>query len=186
MSVRNTNEIFELLLAPHMDSAFNLARWLARNDHDAADIVQESCLRALRFSAGFSGDRPREWFLRIVRNTAYTMLKDRNVHAAAPLESISPPADSEQNPERLVLRDIDIARLRTEIEALPEDFREVIVLREFEELSYEEIARIAGVPIGTVMSRLARARGRLQERLTRDDREAPDPRARAASPKKEG
>ncbi len=161
---QTSDDAFERVLAPHLDAAYNLARWLAGNEDDAADIVQEASLRALRFSGGFAGDRPREWFLRIVRNTAYTMLKRRGGEPLVSLDEIGAPADNEQNPERLVLRDIDIAQLRTAIDELPNEFREVIVLRELEELSYEEIARIAEIPLGTVMSRLARARTRLQER----------------------
>jgi RNA polymerase sigma-70 factor (ECF subfamily) len=134
---------------------------LTRNDHDAEDVAQEACLRAMRFFDGFRGGAVRPWLLTIVRNTYLTWLQKSKVKEMAPLEY-----DVESkaaNPEEQLLERVDGQALRQALDALPAEYREVIVLRELEELSYKEIAEIAGIPIGTVMSRLARARRRLQE-----------------------
>jgi RNA polymerase sigma factor (sigma-70 family) len=153
--------IFEQAVLPHLDAAYNLARWLTRNDHDAEDVAQEACLRAMRFFDGFRGGAVRPWLLTIVRNTYLTWLQKSKVKEMTPLEY-----DVESkaaNPEEQLLERVDGQALRQALDALPADYREVLVLRELEELSYKEIAEIAGIPIGTVMSRLARARRRLQE-----------------------
>jgi RNA polymerase sigma-70 factor (ECF subfamily) len=153
--------VFEQAVLPHLDAAYNLARWLTRNDHDAEDVAQEACLRAMRFFDGFRGGAVRPWLLTIVRNTYLTWLQKSKVKEMAPLEY-----DVESkaaNPEEQLLERVDGQVLRQALDALPAEYREVIVLRELEELSYKEIAEIAGIPIGTVMSRLARARRRLQE-----------------------
>jgi RNA polymerase sigma-70 factor (ECF subfamily) len=170
MSIFSANRTakFEEVVLPHLDAAYNLARWLTRNEEDAKDVVQEACLRALKFVGGFKGENSRSWFLSIVRNTAYTMLKAKQ-HDMEPLTdaTLSAAVSGSENPQAVVLKEIDIQRLREAVEDLPLEFREVIVLREFQELSYEDVAKVAGIPIGTVMSRLARARARLHERLTR-------------------
>ena len=156
-----SNSNFEQAVAPHIDAAYNLARWLTRNDDDASDVAQESLLRALRFFDGFRGGAFRPWLLTIVRNTYLTWIQKNQPQALTPLED-----DTESrgaNPEELLLERVDGERLRRALDDLPREYREVIVLRELEELSYKEIAEIAGIPIGTVMSRLARARRRLQE-----------------------
>jgi len=152
---------------PHLDAAYNLARWLTRNDQDAEDVVQEACLRALRFYAGFQGRDGRAWLLAIVRNTSYSWLrKHRAWEHVTPLEEAHEAIpDRGCGPEDLALRSVDKEMLRQALEALPIENREVIVLRELEGLSYKEIATIADLPIGTVMSRLARGRQRLQREL---------------------
>jgi RNA polymerase sigma factor (sigma-70 family) len=162
-------ERFEALALPHLDAAYNLARWLTRSDHDAHDVVQEAYLRAFKFFGGFRGDNPRSWLLAIVRNTCYSWLQqNRGKNANASLdalldsgaaEAMLAMAESPENdPENLLRRKNDKAMLNSALERLPEEFREVIVLRELEELSYREIATVTGVPLGTVMSRLSRAR----------------------------
>jgi RNA polymerase sigma-70 factor (ECF subfamily) len=153
--------VFEQAVLPHLDAAYNLARWLTRNDHDAEDVAQEACLRAMRFFDGFRGGAVRPWLLTIVRNTYLTWLQKSKVKEMAPLE-YDVESDA-ANPEEQLLERVDSQSLRQALDALPAEYREVIVLRELEELSYKEIAEIAGIPIGTVMSRLARARRRLQE-----------------------
>lgn len=163
----NRTDAFERVVLPHLDAAYTLARWLTRND-DASDVVQEASLRALKFVDGYRGENGRAWFLSIVRNTCYTWLKAKNSAEAEPLLEDALPAGA-SSPEALVMKEIDIQLLRAAIEELPVEFREVIILRELQELSYEDVARVAGIPIGTVMSRLARARGRLVERLTRQN-----------------
>ncbi len=166
---------FERLLASHLDAAWNLARWLTRNPQDAEDCVQDACLRAWRFFDGFRGGDERAWLLTIVRNSCYSHLQ-RQRQLAAPLEyevdldslqpqeSTDPPAQSE-SPEMQLLRQADAQRLEAAIQTLPPEYREVLVLREMEDLPYKQIADIAGVPIGTVMSRLSRARAQLRHRL---------------------
>jgi RNA polymerase sigma-70 factor (ECF subfamily) len=158
---------FEEAILPHLDAAYNLARWLMRSDADADDAVQDACLRALRFFGGFRGGDGRVWLLAIVRNTCYSKLKgnrtqqfetsfDEEAHG----HSLEGP-----DPEGVLLKSLDAAALQRAVEALPEEFREVIVMRELEGLSYKEIADVTEMPIGTVMSRLARARTRLQRSL---------------------
>jgi RNA polymerase sigma-70 factor (ECF subfamily) len=156
---------FEQLVLPHLDAAYNLARWLARDVDDAEDVVQEACLRALRYVASLDGRSARAWFLTIVRHAFYdwcrrnrpaSMERDGNdaVDAAADPDAI--------DPEQAMVRIAEARVLSDAIAALPLPFREVLVLREIEDLSYKEIARVLDIPIGTVMSRLARARGLLQ------------------------
>ncbi len=161
-------EQVERALLPHLDAAYNLARWLVGDPHDAEDVVQEAYLRALRFFASFRGGDGRGWLLAIVRHTCYDWLRQ---HRAASFttpfeEEIHSPEEASWNPERLLLRDADASLLRGALEALPVEAREILVLRELEGLSYKEIAAVAGIPVGTVMSRLARARSRLQRELT--------------------
>jgi RNA polymerase sigma factor (sigma-70 family) len=167
--VQDRNQIsqFEAMIYPHLDAAYNLARWLVRNDQDAEDMVQEACLRALKFFGGFRGADCRAWLLTIVRNTCYTWLRQHRAHElAVPLDADSYNANCDTfDPEMMVQRSADSQRLRQALEDLPVEFREVIVLRELEGLSYKAIANIADIPLGTVMSRLARARRRLQHSL---------------------
>jgi len=157
-----------------MDAAYNLARWLVRDDHDAQDVVQEAYLRAFRFAAGFRGGDPRAWILAIVRNVAFTWLK-RNRGADPPTEfdeEVHSGATVESGLETDTVRKADDAMLRAALDDLADEFREVIVMRDIEGLSYKEIAAAADIPIGTVMSRLARARGKLarslQERIAKE------------------
>jgi RNA polymerase sigma-70 factor, ECF subfamily len=159
---------FEESVLPHLDSAYNLARWLTRNGHDAEDLVQESLLRAFRAFPGFRGDDGRAWLLAVVRNVCYTWLrKNRQQELTTEFDEKVHTLEGDMlNPERLVLREGDNARVRQALEELPAEFREVLVLREIEGLSYKEISTVVDIPVGTVMSRLARARGRLQQGLT--------------------
>ena len=158
---------FEKAVLPHLDAAYNLARWLTRNDADADDVVQEAYLRAFRFFGGFQGEDGRAWLLGIVRNTSYTwMQRNRSPELNTPLDDEPREVKSDDlNPEALLLQKADAKMLRQAVEELPLEFREVLVLRELDEMSYKQIAVVADLPIGTVMSRLARARKRLQQIL---------------------
>ena len=164
MNDEQTRARFETLLLPLMNDAYNLARWLMKNQEDAEDMVQESYLRAFRFFASFhEGTNCRAWFLRIVRNTCYTELGTRDPkHKQVPLDSeIDEIEDTSPLPSVRLSQKTTVAAVREAIAALPLEFREVVVLRELEGLSYKEIAEVSGVPLGTVMSRLARARHQL-------------------------
>jgi RNA polymerase sigma-70 factor, ECF subfamily len=161
---------FEALVLPHLDAAFNLARWLLRSGTDAEDAAQEAMLRAYRFFPGFRGGDVRAWLLQIVRNTCFTWM-EKNRHGKDMTEfdeelhgSASP------TPESLAIAADSRGRLTEALEALPSRFREVIVLRELEGCSYKEIATITSIPIGTVMSTLSRARRQLQLALTNPDK----------------
>jgi RNA polymerase sigma-70 factor (ECF subfamily) len=153
---------FDEMVLPHLDAAWNLARWLAGNDHDAADIAQEACVRAWQFRGGFRGGNGRAWLLTIVRNTAYTWFRKNRPQTMVALndEELSEMEDPASHASSF--HNADIAVLRAALEELPVEFREALVLRELEGLSYKEIADVADVPLGTVMSRLARARRMLQ------------------------
>ena len=165
---------FETLVLPHLDAAYTLARYLTGNAHDAEDIVQDACLRALRYFDGFRGGEgtgARAWLLTIVRNTAYTW---RRRHRADALttefdELEHSQAVAGEDPEEVLLQVPAGETLRRVLASLAPEFREVIVLRELEGLSYKEISQVAGVPVGTVMSRLSRARARLQEALRNEE-----------------
>ena len=165
---------FEAAALPHLDAAYNLARWLLRDDQNARDVVQEAYLRAFRFFDGFNGGDARPWLLRIVRNASYTWLHDsgRDVDAVEFDEERHSPvgvcdvAQDRDNPEQLLLQKIETSRIDAAIERLPLVFREVLILREMDEMSYEQIARVVAVPVGTVMSRLARARALLRAALS--------------------
>lgn len=162
---------FERTIMPHLGASYNLARWLTRDDHDAEDVVQEAYLRALRSFDRYRGGDPRAWVLTIVRNTCYTWLRQkRAANAARTGDAVDEsgaeiPADPAAEPEAQCIRDADGRLLREALEALPTEFREALVLRELEGFSYKEIADIADIPLGTVMSRLARARTHLQRFL---------------------
>jgi RNA polymerase sigma-70 factor, ECF subfamily len=154
---------FEEIVLPHLDAAFNYARWLTRQDAEAEDVVQDACVRAMRFLPSLRGEDARAWLFTIVRNTWYSRVTRRPV-AVEPLpedNAVDAPSDEALNPEARLLQQRDIARVREALDELPVDFREVLVLREIEGLSYKEIAGVVQVPIGTVMSRIARARDRL-------------------------
>ena len=162
-------ERFEQTVLPHLDAAYNLARWLTRNDQDAQDVAQEACLRAFRFFDGYQGGNMRAWLLTIVRNTCYTWLHQNRAPGSLEVfdeEIHSAEISSSPNPEVQVLASADKETLRRALEELPDVFREALVLRELEGMSYKEIADVTSVSLGTVMSRLARARTRLRESLS--------------------
>ena len=158
---------FEALMLPHLDAAQNLARWLLRNEQDAQDVVQEAYLRALKSFGGFHGSNGRAWLLTIVRNTSYTLMKkNRAVDLTTTFDEERHATDYESaNPAALLEQTEDAELVREAMDHLPAEFREILVLRHLEGLSYKEIADIAQIPPGTVMSRLARARGKLKEYL---------------------
>lgn len=166
---------FEQAVLPHMDAAYNLARWLTRNDHDAEDVVQEATYRALKYFSAFRGENSRAWLLTIVRNTCYSWLRQNRSRDIVPLPDENPPVETDvslfqsmvqtMNPEALLLSRGDQEMFQKALEALPAEFREVMILREMEEMSYKEIAGICNLPMGTVMSRLARGRKLLQRCL---------------------
>ncbi len=152
---------------PHLDAAYNLARWLTRNDHDAQDLVQMSFIRAVRFFDGYKGGNARAWLLTILRNTFYNELRDHHhdeIHFDETLhsdqEALNEAAqfDMGSNPENILASRDTCRGVNQALQKLPASFREVIILKEMEEFSYSEIAEITGIPIGTVMSRLARGR----------------------------
>jgi RNA polymerase sigma-70 factor, ECF subfamily len=162
---------FEHLVLPHLDAGYNLARWLLRNDHDAEDVMQDAVVRAFRFFEGFRGDNPRAWLLSVVRNRAYTFLQQNRARELATEfdEELHVEPAEDETPEVLLLRSARQRVLNEAVEALPVEFREVFVLREMEGLSYREIADLAQVPIGTVMSRLSRARRQLKVAVAKRD-----------------
>lgn len=159
---------FEQVVLPHLDAAYNLARWLTRREHDAEDVVQDAYLRAFNAFGQFHGGDPRCWLLTIVRNTCYTWLgRNRERAPAASFdEALHDVATCASDPQVMLQQHADRDAVRRAVEALPVEFREVLILREFEGLSYQQIAAVADLPIGTVMSRLARARQRLTCALT--------------------
>jgi RNA polymerase sigma-70 factor (ECF subfamily) len=164
---QNLTRRFEQAVLPHLDAAYNLARWLCADGHDAEDVVQEAYLRAFRAFGNFRGEETRCWLLTIVRNTCYTWLtKNRSrMHELTP-ELDSPKVISDAfDPQAPLIREAEVQLVHTALEDLPPEYREVIVLRELEELSYKQISQIAAVPIGTVMSRLSRARQRLESAI---------------------
>jgi RNA polymerase sigma-70 factor (ECF subfamily) len=167
MDAREQAELFERAVLPHLDAAYNLARWLAGNDHDAQDVAQEASLRAFRFFGSFRGDNARAWLLAIVRNTFFTWVR-KNRPGVKTVEIDDEALDIEDDSANLEAVNplfADAEAVRRAIADLPVEFREIVILREMEGFSYKEIAELAEVPIGTVMSRLARARKLLQKRL---------------------
>jgi RNA polymerase sigma-70 factor (ECF subfamily) len=166
---QDKQERFEGVVMPHLDAAYNLARWLTRNEHDAEDVVQDAFLRAFRFFDGFRGGNGKAWLLSIVRNTCYSWLEQNRRYELATDLDDEQLADSQEDgahPDLLLIKGEDQQLVREALEQLPPEFREVMILRELEELSYKEIAAVTQVPMGTVMSRLARARHELQRVLT--------------------
>lgn len=174
--------LFESTVLPHLDAAYNFARWLLRNDHDAQDVVQESVIRAYRFFDGFHGGDARAWLLAIVRNSCYTWLRrsrereritdfDEERHSLEYEPARNQPDSAMGDPQLTWLRRAEARLVREAIEALPLEFREVVVFRDLEGFSYKEISDIARIPIGTVMSRLARARKQLQCHLSEELKE---------------
>jgi RNA polymerase sigma-70 factor, ECF subfamily len=163
MDETNKLALFELTIVPHLNAAYNLARWLTRNEHDAEDVVQEAYLRAFRFFDGFKGGDGRAWLLAVVRNTCLTWLRREKGGPVVVFDERTHSGGEGANAERALVEQAKLGSLRECVESLPLEYREVVVMRELEELSYKEISDVAGVPIGTVMSRLSRARKRLQD-----------------------
>jgi RNA polymerase sigma-70 factor, ECF subfamily len=162
---RSRLELFEEIVLGHLDAAYNLARWLVRNEDDAQDAVQESCLRAFRFFESYKGGDGKAWLLAIVRNTCRTWQGRQNRRTGVVRfdEALHDGGCHAPDQEETIVREERIHVLRACIEALPADFREVLIMREMEEMSYREIADATGLALGTVMSRLSRARKRLEE-----------------------
>jgi RNA polymerase sigma-70 factor (ECF subfamily) len=161
VSANEANQ-FERIVLPHLDAAYNLARWLAGNDHDAQDIAQEACVRAFRFIGGHRGGDGRAWLLTIVRHTAFSWLKKNRPAAVVSIDDDELAQIEDQSVPVGSFHCADAGALCAALAALPLEFREALVLRELEGLSYKEIADVVEVPVGTVMSRLARARRQLQ------------------------
>jgi RNA polymerase sigma-70 factor, ECF subfamily len=157
-----------LVVLPHLDAAFNLAAWLLSSRSDAEDVTQEAILRAYRFFPGFCGGDVREWLLQIVRDTSYTWLEKNRRMKLMDQFNEELPTQSSSTPESTAIAGNDRYRLKRALETLPHRFREVLVLREIEGCSYQEIAAITSIPIGTVMSSLSRARRQLQSALAKD------------------
>lgn len=167
-------ERFERLVLPHMDAAYNLASWLVRDAARAEEAVQEAYLRAFRFFGGFRGEDARPWLLGIVRNTCFTLLEQERGTGTDVFDETNHGEDMVAtgavlrfpvNPETALIENADRDLVRQCLQALPAQYREVLVLRELHDCSYREIAAIAGIPLGTVMSRLARARARMQQAI---------------------
>ena len=167
---------FEQLALPHLDAAYNLARWLTHNDQDARDVVQEAMLRALRYFGGFRGGEARPWLLQIVRHTCWSWLEQNRPAEVVPIDDDDGaawrelPAPAAHEPPMVAARNAERDQVNRALAALPAAYREGLVLRELEDLPYRDIARIAGIPLGTVMSRLARARERMRQVLAPDVR----------------
>ena len=172
---------FSQLVLPRLDEGYRLAHWLTGNATDAEDVMQEACLRAYRAIEGFAEGNARAWFLTIVRNTGYSWLRrhrpravifaeDLAPEARAALESGDPLTEAPATPEAVLIARDEAGQLARAVDALPVAFREALVLREYQGLSYREIAAVTGVPIGTVMSRLGRARQHLLTRLAENGR----------------
>jgi len=161
--VRGTD--FERTIVPHLDAAYNLARWLVRNPQNAEDVVQEACLRAVGFFGGYQGGDARAWLLRIVRNTAYSFLERNRPAELAEEFNETLHVDPKPDAEALAIKNVEASRLQAALEQLPVRFREALILREMEGMSYKEIAEVMSIPMGTVMSSLARARTRIRELL---------------------
>ena len=172
MTARDRARRFERMALPHLDAAYGLARWLAGSASDAEDIVQEAYLRAFTYFDGYRGDNARAWLLSVTRNAAMDWLKRHRPAALVPLYEVTEESGAVRGqtsldaapdtPEEAVLRRADRATLNRLVAALPLPYREVLVLREVHDLSYQEIAAVAAIPVGTVMSRLARARSRIR------------------------
>lgn len=165
------NRRFEALALPHLDAVYNLARWFTHNDEDAHDVVQEAYLRALRYFGSFRGEKVLPWLLQIVRHTSYSWIAKNRPKDMVSLDDsddswreIARP--SAEEPQAIALRNSDRTRINEALASLPVGYREVLVLREMEDLPYKDIARIADIPLGTVMSRLARGREMMRQALS--------------------
>jgi len=171
---KDKHELFERTVLPYLSSAYNLARWLTRNEHDAEDIVQEAFLRALRsFDTFTAGRDARAWLLTIVRNCCRTWHRQNRSHETAMEWDVDsqPALTTWADPEAVLIMNANSQLIRQAMEQVPFEYREILILRELEELSYKEIAQIVEIPLGTVMSRLSRARKELYVRLCRQEGE---------------
>ncbi len=166
---QNKLSLFEESLLPHSGAAYNLARWILGNDQDAEDMVQEAYLRAYKYFTGYQGGNSRAWLLAIVRNTCYTWLRqNRSQEVSVDLDDEITSSESDMlDPEILLQHSLNHQLVRSALEKLAVEYRELMILRELEGMSYKEIAKITGIPMGTVMSRLARGRQRLKECLAK-------------------
>jgi RNA polymerase sigma factor (sigma-70 family) len=153
---------FRRMIVPHFDAAFNLARWLMGNEDEASDILQDSSLKAFRSIHSLKSENARAWFFQIIRNTAYTQLKNRKLFQESEFDGL---ADTQPSAETLLIENASAKMLHEALALLAIPFREILILRELEELPYEDIAEILQIPQGTVMSRLARAREQLKIQL---------------------
>jgi RNA polymerase sigma factor (sigma-70 family) len=158
------NKLFSQFVVPHFEAAYNLARWLTGNASDADDVFQEAAIKAHRFIGDLDSAKARAWFLQIVRNCSYTFLKKRSRYVD--LDETKELVDSSATPEEGMLSAVQASEMKAALATLPVEYREILILREFDELSYEEIASVTGLPSGTVMSRLNRARIALRKELT--------------------
>ena len=166
--MRDDRRLFEWYVMRHLDAAYNLARWYLHNEHDAEDVVQDSMIKAYQAFSSFQGVDGKPWLFRIVRNGCFRHLERQGRHRAASLEDetlIVETVGDITDPEAQLIRSVSNEQVRNAVNDLPPIYREIIVLREFEELSYSEIAEIVSIPVGTVMSRLARARAHLAKSL---------------------
>lgn len=178
MNPNDDRRKFAVVVAPYLADAHAFARWLMHDRADAEDVVQEACIRAFRALPRFSGPNARAWLLTIVRNTAFTLLREKKAAALVGLDELSESdrftvergneVDAAGSPEAALIAAADAAKLEASIAALPAEFREVLVLRDIQGLEYREIAGITGSPVGTVMSRLARARHKLIARMKQE------------------
>jgi RNA polymerase sigma-70 factor (ECF subfamily) len=170
----NEPPTFETLMLPHLDAAYNLACWLLRDSHDAEDAVQDACVRAYRAFDRFHGADGRAWLLTIVRNVCYSQMRQnrRAPEEVAFEDEVHGSTEGPADANALDWSEVKGAQLRNALERLSPEYREVLVLHEIEGLAYRQIAGVAGIPIGTVMSRLARARAKLQAELLDDDAKA--------------
>ena len=165
MELNRKDHLFESIVMPHLGAAFNLASWLLGNRQDAEDVVQESCLRAFKALDSFRGGNARVWLLAIIRNTSYTWLERHGMYRKSVSFEDGHAEVELPDHEAILHQQIDNVIIRQATENLPVEFREVIILRDIEGFSYKEIAGMLGIPSGTVMSRLSRARARLQKDL---------------------
>jgi RNA polymerase sigma-70 factor, ECF subfamily len=161
-----TEPAFEQVFLPHLDGAYNLARWLLRNDQDAEDAVQEAYMRAYKSFPRFRGGDGKAWLMTILRNVCFTMLKKARSHETPePFDEEIHQDASQSDTREAIHQKANTETIHAALEKLPVEFREIIVLHDLEGLAYKEIAAVAGIPIGTVMSRLARARARLRAEI---------------------
>lgn len=168
MDERARARAFEVTIGPHLRAAYSLARWLLRNEADAEDVLQESVLRAFRAFDAYAGGSARSWLLSVVRNSSYTFLQKGRAQSPVSFDETLHSENDQPGPDAELIRKADAKAINQSVAALAPEFREVFILRELEGLSYKEISEVAGIPLGTVMSRLSRARVQLQAALGKE------------------